>query len=437
MKKLEFSKNIEVKYNVDIMVAGGGPAGTAAAVMAARQGMSVLLVEAGNCLGGLGTAGMVPCFMQFTDGENFLADGFGREIVGKIREYGGENGGSIHGGYSIKAEILKRIYDDILTESNVQFLFGTNFLDTITHDGTVQYAVCTAKSGMFAIAAKIYIDATGDGDLCVASSAPFEKGDSNGNMMGGTLCSLWTGVNWDNVKPPDSRNLGKAFDDNVFTIHDLHLPGMWKISDKVAGGNVGHIFGVDGTDETSLTKALIFGRRSLVEYQKYYKEYLSGYEDLELIATGSILGIRETRRIIGDYVLTLGDFMKRAHFDDEIGRYAYPIDIHPSDASVNGFEKFKQEFYDSHYKKGESYGIPYRVLIPQNLKNVLVAGRCVSSDRAIQASIRVMPGCYITGQAAGIAASIAVNNNTDTRGFNVKKLQRKLQDAGAFLPNTK
>ncbi|MBA7586521.1 hypothetical protein ES708_28523 [subsurface metagenome] len=129
--------------------------------------------------------------------------------------------------------------------------------------------------------------------------------------------------------------------------------------------------------------------------------------------------------------------MKRAHFDDEIGRYAYPIDIHPSDASVNGFEKFKQEFYGLRYKKGESYGIPYRVLIPQNLKNVLVAGRCVSSDRAIQASIRVMPGCYITGQAAGIAASIAVNDNTDTRGFNVKKLQRKLQDAGAFLPNTK
>ena len=107
MKKLEFSKNIEVKYNVDIMVAGGGPAGTAAAAMAARQGMSVLLVEAGDCLGGIGTAGLVPCLLGFTDGENFLVDGFGRGIVDKTREYGGEGEGSIYGMYCVKVEILK------------------------------------------------------------------------------------------------------------------------------------------------------------------------------------------------------------------------------------------------------------------------------------------------------------------------------------------
>ncbi len=458
MKKLEFSKNIEIKHNVDIMVAGGGPAGTAAAVMAARQGMSVLLVEAGNCLGGQGTAGLVSCFQGLTDGENFVADGFGRKIVDKIREYGGEGEVKEYGGegegsihhrlYFVKGEILKRVYDDILTESNVQFLFGTHFLDTITHDGTVQYAVCAAKSGMFAVAAKIYIDATGDGDLCAASGAPFEKGDSNGNMQGGTLCSLWTGINWDNVKPLNTSSdvfsirdkkayYKKAFDDNVFTIRDLHSCGIHKISDKVTLGALGHTYGVDGTDETSLTKALISGRHSQVEYEKFYKEYQSGYEELELITTASILGIRETRRIIGDYVLTSDDFMKRANFDDEIGRFAYYADIHPSDASVEADEKCYEFSHNFHYKKGESYGIPYRVLIPQNLKNVLVAGRCVSSDRVIQGSIRLMTGCYITGQATGIAASIAVDDNTDTRGFNVKKLQRKLKDAGAFLPNTK
>jgi len=464
MKELEFSRNIDVKYNVDVMVAGGGPSGTAAAVMAARQGMSVLLVEAGNCLGGSGTAGAMPGLLGLTDGENFLADGFGRGIVDKTREYGGEGEGSIYGMYCVKLEILKRVYDDILTESNVQLLFGTNFLDTITHDGTVQYAVCTAKSGMFAVAAKIYIDATGDGDLCAASGAPFEKGDSNGKMMGGTLCSLWTGINWGNVIPSDSvkkayfdnrpsgekvswrhyeeASLEKAFDDNVFTDRDLQSSGFFKISDKVAFGNLGHTFGVDGTDETSLTKALIFGRRSQAEYEKFFKEYQrSGYEELELVTTGAILGIRETRRIIGDYVLTLDDYMKRSNFDDEIGRSAYWIDVHTSDASVEAFEKHRQQrLHDLRYKRyktGESYGIPYRVLIPQNLKNVLVAGRCVSTDREALGSIRVTGGCYITGQAAGLAASIAVNDNTDTRGFNVKKLQRKLKDAGAFLPNTK
>ena len=133
----------------------------------------------------------------------------------------------------------------------------------------------------------------------------------------------------------------------------------------------------------------------------------------------------------------LDDFQKRADFEDEIGRYSYPVDVHASDASKESYSKFEKDFIGLRYKKGESYGIPYRILTPKGLSNVLVAGRCVSCDRYIQASIRVMPGCYITGQAAGAAAAIAAERNTDTRGFDVRELQLRLKRLGAFLPNFK
>jgi len=138
---------------------------------------------------------------------------------------------------------------------------------------------------------------------------------------------------------------------------------------------------------------------------------------------------------MGDYVLNLDDFKARAVFEDEIGRYSYPVDIHASKPDAASYAEFEKEFRTLRYGKGESYGIPYRVLVPQKLSNVLVAGRCVSTDRYLQGSIRVMPGCYITGQAAGVAAAIAIEKNTNTRGFPVTELQSRLKKMGAFLPN--
>ena len=177
---------------------------------------------------------------------------------------------------------------------------------------------------------------------------------------------------------------------------------MWMVAAGIGGGDIGHAFGVDATDERSLTAALIHGRTLVTEYERYYKEYLVGFEKMRLVATGALLGIRESRRILGDYLLCLDDFTRRANFADEIGRYCYPVDIHvarPDDDEE--YERFLQEYDELRYADSESYGIPYRCLIPRELRNVLVAGRCVSTDRFLQASIRVMPGCYITGPGAG------------------------------------
>jgi len=432
-----FTRRVPVRHEVDVFVAGGGPAGIAASVAAARQGRKVFLAERHTCLGGMGTAGMVPVFMQFTDGVNFLAGGIGREVAERLAT---ASGFPLRDGLPIKAEVLKRLYDQLLAEAGVDFTFET-MLVGVEKDAAdrVGHAVLAAKSGLFAVRAKILVDATGDGDLAAWAGAPFEKGDADGGLMPGTLCSLWANVDWEAVRKgglgAGESRLEAAFKDKVFTIEDRHLPGMWQVGDNIGGGNIGHTFGVDSTDERSVTKALIWGRKVLLEYERYYKQYLKGFERMTLVATGSLLGIRESRRIMGDYVLCLEDFKKRAVFPDEIGRYCYPVDIHASRPDRANYDRFAEEFKTLRYARGESYGIPYRILTPRGLANVLVAGRCVSSDRYIQGSIRVMPGCFITGQAAGVAAAIAIEKGADTRGVAVRELQARLKKLGAFLPN--
>jgi len=300
--------------------------------------------------------------------------------------------------------------------------------------------ICAAKSGMYAIQADVYIDCTGDGDLSAWAGAPFEKGDEQGNMMPGTLCSLWADVDWQAVRKSgelDDDFLPAAFEAGIFSVQDRHLPGMFRVGEHLAGGNVGHAFGVDATDEDSLTRALVQGRKTVREYEAFYKRFLTGYGQMQLAATGSLMGIRESRRIMGDYVLDLYDFKNRAVFDDEIGRYCYPVDIHAAQPSDESFANFMREFTELRYQPGESYGIPYRSLLPRGLRNVLVAGRCVSSDRYIQGSLRVMPGCYVTGQAVGAAAALSLAHAGEVRAISTAALQSRLLELGAYLPNAR
>jgi len=340
---------------------------------------------------------------------------------------------------SIRSEVLKRVYDSLLADAGVNFTFHTSLVDVIAEDGHVHEAVCADKSGLFAIQAKVFIDGTGDGDLAVFAGAQYLKGDKSEHMMPGTLCSLWAGIDWEKViasgLKPDNCKIEQAFEDGVFTLEDRHLPGMWRVGVTIGGGNIGHTFNLDGTDSESLTQAYIWGRKSMVEYERYYKEYLDGYENMELVATGSLMGVRETRRIKGRYVLNTEDFNPNSLFDDEIGRYCYPVDKHIAKPNKESFDAFMKEYITMRMKPGESYSIPYRILTPEKLKNVLVAGRCVSTDRDMQASIRVMPGCFITGQAAGIAAAIVVESCLNIHEINIQELQMRLKKLGHFLPN--
>ncbi|MHC4911728.1 MAG: FAD-dependent oxidoreductase [Planctomycetota bacterium] len=447
---VSFQRSIPVRHHVDVFIAGGGPSGVAAAVAAARGGAKVFVAEGQSYFGGMGTAGLVPSFSKFSDGINFLAGGVGREVYERCRD-GGVFGPDYNpnrkyrwDSNSFRAEGLKRVYDDLVVESGAAFTFQTRLVAVEVEDGYVRHVICHGKSGLFAVKAHIYVDCTGDGDLAAWAGAKFEKGDEKGNVQAGTLCSVWSGVDWKRARAAgqydkwplgQSANLEQAIKDGVFTVKDPHLPGMWMCGHTFGGGNIGHAFGVDGTDERSITASLLRERKKLPEYERYYKEYNPGFENIELAATGSVLGIRETRRIRGDYVMTVDDYKRRASFADEIGRYNNEVDIHSSSADPKEQEKVKRIFEKLRYKEGESYGIPYRALRPVGLENVLVAGRCISTDRYVQGSIRVMPGCFITGQAAGAAAALAAAKGASTRGVDVKQLEQRLKDMGAFLPN--
>jgi hypothetical protein len=429
-----FSREVTIRDKYDVCVIGGGPAGCAAAVAATRNGARVYLAEAHTCLGGLGTAGRVPLFMTFSDGENFTADGLGREVLDRMNKEV-EVGGIPN---YINAEALKRVYDEMLIEAGVDFTLMTEFIGAETGYRKVKQAVFNAKSGLFAIEADIFIDCTGDGDLAVRAGADFEFGDENSVVMPSTLCSFWAGIDWKKFRASGANPreiLFKAFEDGIFRNNDPHHTGINPTGKAIGGGNMGHLFGLNPLDEKSLTDGLVEGRKQAVEFERYYREYIPGYENVELSGTADLPGIRESRRITGDYVLDMEDYKARRVFEDEIGRYCYPIDIHPSSPDQKDQDEFKRLIHDLHYKKGESYGIPYRILTVKDFDNLLTAGRCVSADRYLQGSIRVMPGCYITGQAAGTAAALALSANGDVRGFEVSKLQEKLTSIGAFLPN--
>ncbi len=426
---IDYKKKIDIRYDVDICVVGGGPAGIAAGVTAARNGSKVLIIESNGFFGGAATAALVPAFMQFASGNIFLSGGIGREIFDACDVP--------KNGTGINVENLKRIYDNMAIKSGADFLFHTNLIDVVTDGELVKAVIVSAKSGIYAISAKVFIDGTGDGDLCAMAGAPYELGDKTGHCMPATLCSQWTDIDWSNPDTGDKSALDRAFADGVFTQEDRHISGIWKTGDHTGGGNVSHCYNVNATDERSLTNAMVLGRKIIPEFERYYRDYIGGrFKDARVTITGSYIGIRESRRITGEYVLDENDFINRASFEDEIGRYCYPIDIHP-DPSKEGYEKFLKEFRTMRYKEGESYGIPYRSLIPKKLTNVLVGGRCISTDQKMQSSIRVMPGCYITGQACGMAAVLALNENSEVRKVSIKELRQKLRNMGGYLPDVK
>ncbi len=419
---VEYKKQLDVKYKADIVVAGGGPAGVAAAVSAGRQGMKVIIIESSGTFGGASILCNVPELMNFDDGKNFISRGFGREIfdgLGFVNE-------NCRRWPLVKPEKLKRLYDKLIKDAGVTTLFYAKVVDAICRDGRINQLVVSGVEGVYAVEAKVYIDCTGSGALCAMAGAEYEYGDENGKTMGATLCSLWGGVDFEK-KGIDGDYYEAAYKDGVFSQYDPILPGIKANFPEIGVGqaNAGHCFGVDDTKTDSITEALFCGRKMLEEYEKFYSEYVPGCESAVLIKSSDFLGIRESRRIKCEYILNQDDFFKEEPFYDEIGRYSYPVDIHP----MNNDKKSVEDFHKSltlHHKSGETYSIPYRCLVPKGVRNLLVAGRSLGVDRAMQASVRVIPGCFITGQGAGVAAAVCAQDKCDCKDANIEKIKEKI-----------
>lgn len=417
-----YQKEIKIYDKAEIIVVGGGPSGVAACVAAARQGKKVILLEQSGALGGASVLAMVSELMNFDDGQNFIVKGIGKEIFNamnlkdeRCRQW-----------HNIKYETLKRIYDKLVIDAKVQVMFYCRLIDTVSAGGKVSKIIVSGPDGLFALEGEFFIDCTGNGSLACFAGASYEYGDENENTMSATICSLWGGVDF-SKKEHDSLNYEKAFNDGIFSQYDNVLPGIKKNYPEISvgGGNVGHCFNVDDRDVKSLTNAMFDGRRILAEYETYYQNYVDGCENAVLIKSADFIGIRESRRIVCEYMLNVDDFFSQQSFFDEIGRYSYPIDIHPMTPDKNGMKEFVQAI-SMHHKKGETYSIPYRCLVPKGIDNILVAGRCIGADRPMQASARVIPCCYITGQAAGISASVCVEDNTVASEADINKIKKRI-----------
>ena len=226
----------------------------------------------------------------------------------------------------------------------------------------------------------------------------------------------------------------KIINDPEFDIPDMHLCCGF-VGPHTMGFNAGHIWNVDSTDPQSVTKAVIEGRKLARQYLTALKKYMPiPFKDAYLVETAPTIGVRESRRIIGDYTFTVDDYLDRRTFADEIARNNYFIDIHKSVDEMNKFKGNAEERFE-HYKIGESHGVPYRILCPKQFDNMLVAGRTVSSDRITQGSLRIMPCCLCQGEAAGLAAAFACEHaNINIHNVDTQLLRKTLIEHGAYLP---
>jgi hypothetical protein len=456
MEKYKLVREIPVEDNYDLVVAGGGPAGTAAAVCAARLGAKVLLIEATGCLGGMGTSGLVNCFDPMADGEKPLVGGFMRELVEKMYVRGYLQPGIdpnnwrkyYHVWTMFKLEGLKVMLDEYTTEAGVEVRLFTRIIDADADPktGVVRGVIIQNVEGYAYIRAKTFIDATGDAilaDLCGAEYR--EAGRDTPNIMPATLDALYANIDWENANQFQRYErvplLEKAYEEGMFTQLDRHLPGMAKVGNTIGCLNGGHVYNLNSLRVKDLTSGMMFGRKIAQENAEFYRKYMPGFENAEIVTTATLMGVRESRRIVGEYELNFDDYMARRQFPDQIGVFNKFVDIHCYDNSLAEWERMKRTAFGTETGPGtdrlgvgECFGIPYSILVPKGWQNFWVAGRCNSSDRKVHGSIRVMPSSAMMGEAAGTAAVQSIKTGQPACELDMEQLVITLREKGAYLP---
>ncbi len=450
------SRQVPVELPYDVVIAGGGPAGAAAAVSAARLGARTLLIEATGCLGGMGTSGLVTAFDPMANGETGLVGGFQREVVEELYRRG-FLGTDVTPEYWLKrfltwipfnAEGYKLVLDEMMLAAGVETRFFTRVIDVDVDSRNliVNGVVIHNIEGYSFIPAKAFIDCTGDAvlaDLCGCDC--WEAGRDTPRIMPATLPSLFAGIDWDRVRAYRNKEGHEQFTDiirkgiaeGMFVQPDPFLVGMSQIGPSVGYLNGGHLFNLNALRSSELSKNVMLGRRIAQDYLAFYRKYIPGCEKMEHVTTASLIGVRESRRIKGEYVLCLDDYLARRQFPDQIGVFNKFVDIHPYDTSEAEYARFLLE-KDKNLRlnPGECFGLPYGILVPKGWQNLWVAGRCVSSDVRVHGSIRVQPACSMMGQAAGTAAVQSIHTGEPACDLDTRQLVETLRHAGAYLPQS-
>jgi hypothetical protein len=330
--------------------------------------------------------------------------------------------------------------DEFALQAGVEVRFFTRVIDAdcVAAEGRVNGVVISNVEGYSFVRARTFVDATGDAILAnLCGTACREAGRDTSRIMPATLASLFAGVDWSRRggKYEQNEYLPKALEAGHFSQYDRHLPGLSRVGHQVGYLNGGHMFNLNALRCRDLSDGVMWGRKLALEYVEFYRKYVPGCADIEHVTTASLLGIRESRRIVGEYELNIGDYLARREFPDQIGVFNKFVDIHPYDCSLEEYERFcTEKDKTARLKAGEWFGIPYGILVPKGWKNLWVAGRCASSDVKVHGSIRVQPAASMMGQAAGTAAVQSMRTGQPAAELDTEILIGTLRDQGANLP---
>ncbi len=431
----------------DVVVVGSGSAGSTAAIAAARHGASVLLVEKLPFLGGTSTAVLDTFYGFYTPGSEAkkVVGGIADEVVAGLRRLGEvverPNTYGAGTGVTYLAEPLKVVWEDLVTGSGAKVLLHAFVQDVEVSGGRVTGLVVATKAGLRRIEAKVVVDASGDADVCHFAGFGYE--------LAGELApaqTLTTTFRMTNVDVARRRQIAKdelhalmreaaesgEYDlprregsDHITPIGDMTATVMTRV-EHVTRTDDGRI--VNATDPEVLTRAEMEGRRQVLEYVRFLKDKVPGYEQAELVAMSTGIGLRETRRVYGDHRVTREEVLSATQFDDQIGLCGAPIEDHHGSTAGDGTGTTWVYLPD-----GQAVGIPLRSLVVRDSVNTLVAGRCFSATHDAHASIRSMAQCMAMGHAAGVAAALAVEKGGEVRDVAPGLVQDRLRADGAIL----
>lgn len=432
MMYTESAREIPVIAQVDVLVLGSGPAGMGAAVWAARSGADTILIEQTGDVGGISTSGLMSHWTGRTEG------GFYEEILrcsADIPEASEDYGFNGSPRQLINPERLKTVYLQMLKEAGVRLRLYTFASDVIMEGNRIKGVILESKSGREAVMAKVVIDCTGDGDIAAKAGADYVKGrESDGAMQPATIMFKVGGVDYSKaIFPGGFEQKVDVPEGEIQALGRKHLPApaghvlLYRSTlPGVVTCNMTNCIGIDGTNADDLVTATVTCREQLDPIIRFLRTYAPGYENCYLLSSASLIGIRETRHFKGVETITEKDIENARVFDSWVVTKAhFNFDVH--NMTGNGLDATGSQ---ESFTQTAGYTIPYGCLVPEKIDGLLLAGRNISGTHMAHANYRVMPICANMGQAAGIAAALAAENNILPRNVDVTQLQKILRDNG-------